>query len=396
MPAHDQRDYEFALPFGLLIRQVVGPAEGERPKARRSCHTADERLVNSGRFDGMDAVEGAAGDHRVARPRRARDTRSVSYRLRDWLVSRQRYWGCPIPILYCDACGMVPVPESDLPVELPDVDDYQPNGRSPLAAAEDWVNTSARDAADPRAARPTRWTRSSTRAGTTCATATRATTGRAWDRKVLRHWMPVDQYIGGVEHAILHLMYSRFFVKALADMELLGFQEPFAALFTQGMILGPDGHKMSKSRGNVISPMPIVDRYGADAARCYILFIGPPDQDAAWSESLAGGRAQVPGEAVAPWRGVERSGAAGASRPIGAGDALTLVRKANWAIDKVTADMTGTVHVQHRDRGGHGARQRDLSATSTPTLRRGDSRPQRRRRCCSRSRPTWAPRSTSW
>jgi leucyl-tRNA synthetase len=153
--------------------------------------------------------------------------------------------------------------------------------------------------------------------------------------------MPVDQYIGGVEHAILHLMYSRFFVKALADMDLLGFQEPFKALFTQGMILGPDGVKMSKSAGNVISPMPIVDRYGADAARCYILFIGPPDQDAAWSESSLAGVHKFLGRL---WRlGDGLLGEAGpAEQPVGAeGDALALVRKANWAIDKVTTGMTG-------------------------------------------------------
>jgi leucyl-tRNA synthetase len=164
----------------------------------------------------------------------------------------------------------------------------------------------------------------------------------AWDRSVLRHWMPVDQYIGGVEHAILHLMYARFFVKALADMELLDVQEPFGALFTQGMILGPDGHKMSKSRGNVISPAPIIERYGADAARCYILFIGPADQDAAWNESaLAGqhkflGRVWQLGEDLAP----EDPSPRVAEQPAGAeGDALTIVRKANWAIDKVTGDM---------------------------------------------------------
>ncbi len=159
--------------------------------------------------------------------------------------------------------------------------------------------------------------------------------------------MPVDQYIGGVEHAILHLMYARFFVKALADMELLDVQEPFRALFTQGMILGPDGQKMSKSRGNVISPAPIVERYGADAARCYILFIGPPDQDAAWNESALAGQQKF---LARVWQLGEDLAGAGGFRPSPAvveqphdprGDALALVRKANWAIDKVTGDMSG-------------------------------------------------------
>jgi leucyl-tRNA synthetase len=168
----------------------------------------------------------------------------------------------------------------------------------------------------------------------------------AWDRKVLAQWMPVDQYIGGVEHAILHLLYARFFVKALADMELLDVQEPFMALFTQGMILGPDGSKMSKSAGNVISPSPIVERFGADAARCYVLFIGPPDQDAAWNENSLEGVFRFLGRL---WRlGYELGDDAPAADDLGAeppddpeGDALTIVRKANWAIDKVTADMSG-------------------------------------------------------
>ena len=208
--------------------------------------------------------------------------------------------------------------------------------------------------------------------------------------------MPVDQYIGGVEHAILHLMYARFFVKALADMELLGVQEPFQALFTQGMILGPDGHKMSKSQGNVISPMPIVERFGADAARCYILFIGPPDQDAAWSETSLEG---VHRFLARLWRlGDELGGGrppAPTPPPYPQGDALTLVRKANWAIDKVTRRHDRAVRVQHRDRRGHGARQRDLP----PSRRRSGGAPVRDRapprRCCSRSPRTSAPRSTS-
>ena len=236
---------------------------------------------------------------------------------------------------------MVPVPESDLPVMLPDVDDYKPKGRSPLAAAEDWVNVTC-----PRCNGPAR------RETDTMDTFVDSSwyymrycdphnDTAPWDRNVLDSWMPVDQYIGGVEHAILHLMYSRFFVKALADMDLLGFQEPFKALFTQGMILGPDGVKMSKSAGNVISPMPIVDRYGADAARCYIMFIGPPDQDAAWSESSLAGVYKFLSRL---WRlGDGLSGEPGpAEQPADAqGDALTLVRKANWAIDKVTTGMTG-------------------------------------------------------
>ncbi|MGZ4342791.1 MAG: leucine--tRNA ligase [Solirubrobacteraceae bacterium] len=341
VPAHDQRDYDFAVAFGLEIRQVVEPVDGEVPDGEAFVsHTEHERLINSGPFSGMDAV---AGQQAIIDwlDRDGKGHASVNYRLRDWLVSRQRYWGCPIPIIYCEGCGMVPVPESDLPVRLPDVDDYKPKGRSPLAAAEDWVNVEC-----PRCKGPAR------RETDTMDTFVDSSwyylrycdphnNTAPWDRQVLDSWMPVDQYIGGVEHAILHLMYSRFFVKALADMGLLGFQEPFKALFTQGMILGPDGVKMSKSQGNVISPMPIVDRYGADAARCYILFIGPPDQDAAWSESSLAGVHKFLGRL---WRlGYGLSGEPGpaAQPPDGDGDALTLVRKANWAIDKVTTGMTG-------------------------------------------------------
>jgi leucyl-tRNA synthetase len=236
---------------------------------------------------------------------------------------------------------MVAVPEEQLPVELPEVEDYQPKGRSPLAAAEDWVNTRCPNCGG-RARRETdtmdTFVDSSWYFLRYCDA---RNDEAAWDRSVLAQWMPVDQYIGGVEHAILHLLYARFFVKALADMELLDVQEPFLALFTQGMILGPDGHKMSKSAGNVISPSPIVEKFGADAARCYVLFIGPPDQDAAWNESSLEGVFRF---LARLWRlGDELGGdESGAEAPIDPeGDGLTIVRKANWAIDKVTGDMSG-------------------------------------------------------
>jgi leucyl-tRNA synthetase len=341
VPAHDQRDYDFAVAFGLEIRQVVEPVDGEVPEGEAFVsHTEHERLVNSGQFSGMDAVEGQQAIIDWL-DRDGKGHASVNYRLRDWLVSRQRYWGCPIPIIYCEGCGMVPVPESDLPVRLPDIDDYKPKGRSPLAAAEAWVNVMCPSCKGP-ARRETDTMDTFVDSSWYYMRYCDPHNDQApWDRHVLDSWMPVDQYIGGVEHAILHLMYSRFFVKALADMDLLGFQEPFKALFTQGMILGPDGVKMSKSAGNVISPMPIVDRYGADAARCYILFIGPPDQDAAWSESSLAGVHKFLGRL---WRlGDGLSGEAGPAEqpPDADGDALTLVRKANWAIDKVTTGMTG-------------------------------------------------------
>jgi leucyl-tRNA synthetase len=342
VPAHDQRDFEFATTFELPIRPVVVPAATDELPADQAftAHTDDERLINSGQFSGLDAVSGREAI--VAwLAREGFGHASVNFRLRDWLVSRQRYWGCPIPVVYCEHCGLVAVSEGELPVLLPDIEDYQPRGRSPLAAAEEWVNTRCPDCGGP-AKRETDTMDTFVDSSWYFLRYCDARNHRAaWDRRVLDAWMPVDQYIGGVEHAILHLMYARFFVKALADMGLLGFQEPFQALFTQGMILGADGNKMSSSKGNVIAPSEIVERFGADAARCYILFMGPPDQDASWSDSGVEGvhrflsRLWRLGDALG---GQPRS----VDQPVSpTGDALTLVRKANWAIEKVTDDMHG-------------------------------------------------------
>ena len=302
------------------------------------------RWSNSGEFDGTpnrEAYDAIAAW--LARENRGR--RSVSYRLRDWLLSRQRYWGCPIPILYCETCGIVPVPESDLPVLLPEVDDYRPQGRSPLAAAEEWVHTTCPSCGGP-ARRETDTMDTFVDSSWYFLRYCDARNDQAaWDPSVLAEWMAVDQYIGGAEHAILHLLYARFFVKALADMGLVSIQEPFTALFTQGMILGPDGQKMSKSRGNVISPTPIVERFGADAARCYVLFIGPPEKDAAWNErSLEGVHhflSRLWRSAEAATAGIIPSPEAVLAPAAAEGEALSIVRKANWTIDKVTGDLRG-------------------------------------------------------
>ncbi len=337
VPAHDQRDYEFARAFDLPIRQVVAPAEGEPEEGEAFvAHSENERLVNSGEFSGLSAVEGKEAI--VAwLDRQGSGHASVSYKLRDWLISRQRYWGCPIPIVYCDRCGMVPVADADLPVELPEVEDYQPRGRSPLAAAEDWVNVKCPECGG-AARRETdtmdTFVDSSWYFLRYCDAANDAA---PWNPRIVNAWMPIDQYIGGVEHAILHLMYARFFVKAFADMDLLDVQEPFQALFTQGMILGSDGAKMSSSKGNVVEPRPIVERFGADAARTYVLFLGPLDQDAAWSDTGVEG---VHRFLARLWRLADELGPGPAEQPPEPqGDALTLVRKANWAIDKVTGDL---------------------------------------------------------
>jgi len=336
VPGHDERDFDFATRFGLEIRRVVEGGE-ELP------YGGDGPIVNSDpRFDGMQNRQ--ALDAIVAwLDEEGRGHRSVNYRLRDWLLSRQRYWGCPIPIVHCPDCGLVPVPDDELPVVLPDVSDYKPKGRSPLATAEDWVNTPCPACGKP-ALRETDTMDTFVDSSWYFLRYCDAGNDEApWEPEVLARWAPVDQYIGGVEHAILHLMYARFFVKALADMGLVGIQEPFAALFTQGMITR-DGTKMSKSKGNVISPTPYIERYGADTARCYILFIGPPDQDADWSDSGVEGVHRFLGRL---WRlGAELAergepGAIDASVNGAARDDLELLRKAHWAIDKVTGDMSG-------------------------------------------------------
>jgi leucyl-tRNA synthetase len=345
VPAHDERDYAFARAYDLPIKRVIEGSPEDGGDEHGLPYTGDGPLVSCGSlFDGTPNREALA---RIVSwlDREGNGHASVNYRLRDWLVSRQRYWGCPIPVVYCEACGMRPVPADHLPVELPDVEDYAPHGRSPLAAAEDWVATECPDCGGPA----TRETDTMDTFVDSSWYFLRYCDARndqaAWDQAPLRRWMPVDQYIGGVEHAILHLMYARFFTKALADLGHLDFQEPFKALFTQGMVT-KDGAKMSKSKGNVVPPAAIVERYGADTARCYILFVGPPDQDADWSDEGVEGIHRFLSRL---WRlAAETADRAEEKLPSaeilnGAGslgeDDLELARKAHWAIEKVSDDM---------------------------------------------------------
>jgi leucyl-tRNA synthetase len=336
VPAHDARDHEFARKFDLPIREVVSGGEDVQGEP----YTGDGPLVNSNPdFDGLPNRE--ALEAIVAwLDREGKGHVSVNYRLRDWLLSRQRYWGCPIPIIHCEGCGIVPVPDDQLPVVLPDVADYAPKGRSPLAAAEDWVNVSCPSCGGPARRETDTMDTFVDSSWYFMRYADASNDEAAWDPDVLAHWMPVDQYIGGVEHAILHLMYARFFTKALADLGYVNFQEPFARLFTQGMITR-DGAKMSKSRGNVISPQSYIERYGADTARAYIMFIGPPDQDADWSDSGVEGVHRFLGRL---WRMSAETAEQTPDDPVpdelSAGD-VELLRKAHWAIDKVTNDMAG-------------------------------------------------------
>jgi leucyl-tRNA synthetase len=291
VPAHDERDFAFAQRYDLPVKPVVVPADGEYDDTTAFVgHSANEKLVDSAQFSGMTAPEGKRAIVEWLEGRsRARST--VAYRLRDWLLSRQRYWGCPIPIVYCDRCGIVPVPERDLPVLLPDVEEYLPKGRSPLAAAEDWVSISC-PACGGTARRETDTMDTFVDSSWYFIRYTDPHNEEApFDRRLADYWLPVNQYIGGVEHAILHLLYARFFVKVLNDLGYVGFSEPFARLFTQGMIHYL-GAKMSKSKGNVLSPDALLEQFGADAVRLYILFMGPAEDDIEWQDTGIEGMAR--------------------------------------------------------------------------------------------------------
>ncbi|MGZ4430747.1 MAG: leucine--tRNA ligase [Gaiellales bacterium] len=339
VPAHDERDFEFAQAHGLPVRQVVVPRDGEVSAGEAFVeHSGDEVLVNSGRFDGMSSPEAKPAIIEWLEAQ-GLGTGKVAYRLRDWLLSRQRYWGCPIPVVHCSACGIVPVPDEQLPVVLPDIRDYAPRGRSPLAAAEDWVNVPCPACGGP-AQRETDTMDTFVDSSWYFLRYADARNHTApFSRAAVDAWLPVDQYIGGVEHAILHLMYARFFTKALYDLGYLGFTEPFINLFTQGMIYY-QGAKMAKSRGNVIAPDEMLAHYGADTTRLYTLFLGPPEQDAEWQD---GGVAGAHRFLARLWRlvhlVVEECGRGVPSSASADGPGGALVRKAHWAIDKVSTDI---------------------------------------------------------
>nr|WP_281273649.1 leucine--tRNA ligase [Biomaibacter acetigenes] len=283
VPAHDQRDFEFAKKYNLPIKVVVSPPD-KTLDAKEMTEAYVERgvLVNSDKFNGMDNIEAIKAVGQYMEEKGIGKVK-VNYKLRDWLISRQRYWGAPIPMIYCDKCGIVPVPEEDLPVMLPPNVKFNPRGTSPLLECEEFLNTTC-----PKCGGPAR-RETDTMDTFMCSSwyyyryTDPRNTEQPFAREKLDYWMPVDQYIGGVEHAILHLMYSRFFNKAMRDAGLVHVDEPFTNLLTQGMVL-KDGAKMSKSLGNIVSPEDIIDRYGADTARLFILFASPPERDLEWSD----------------------------------------------------------------------------------------------------------------
>lgn len=283
VPAHDQRDFDFARKYNIPIRVVIKGEDTPLDGSQLSeAYAGDGRMVNSGSFDGLSVEEGKAQvisymqEHGIGQG-------TVNFRLRDWLISRQRYWGAPIPIIYCPQCGTVPVPEKDLPVMLPMDVEFRPSGESPLNYVEDFYKTTC-PVCGAEARRETdtmdTFVCSSWYFNRYCSP---HETEIPFTREATDYWMPVDQYIGGVEHAILHLMYARFFTKFLYDIKMLKVEEPFTNLLTQGMVL-KDGAKMSKSKGNVVSPEEIINTYGADTARLFILFASPPEKDLEWSD----------------------------------------------------------------------------------------------------------------
>ena len=285
VPAHDDRDFAFARKFGLPIIQVIAKDGVEIPDMKEAYTEASGLMINAGDWNGMEsAVLKKEAPHMMEE--RGIGKKTVNYKLRDWVFSRQRYWGEPIPIIHCPKCGNVPVPEDQLPLRLPEVESYQPTGtgESPLAAIDSWVNTTCPCCGGP-AKRETntmpQWA------------------GSSWyflryvdnkndkelvSREKADQYLPVDMYIGGVEHAVLHLLYSRFYTKFLHDIGVVDFDEPFKKLFNQGMITGKNGIKMSKSKGNVVSPDDLVRDYGCDSLRMYELFVGPPELDAEWDD----------------------------------------------------------------------------------------------------------------
>ncbi|MBE2200972.1 MAG: leucine--tRNA ligase [Anaerolinea sp.] len=283
VPGHDARDHAFARAYGLPIREVISP-DG-REHGTEGCFTEYGVLLHSGRYSGMNSAEAMAqitADLQAAGLGRAQ----VTYKMRDWLISRQRYWGAPIPIIHCPACGAVPVPEDDLPVRLPYTDDFAPagDGRSPLARLAEWVNTTC-----PACGRPAQ-RETDTLDGFACSSwyflrfASPHYQDGPVDPQALRRWLPVDVYVGGAEHAVMHLLYARFWTKVMYDAGIVPFAEPFPHLKNQGVLHAADGQRMSKSRGNVVTPDEVIAAYGTDALRAYILFLGPFDGDVLWDE----------------------------------------------------------------------------------------------------------------
>jgi leucyl-tRNA synthetase len=326
VPGQDERDWEFAEKYDLPIVRTVRPPKDFDGKA----YTGEGPVINSGFLDGLGVEE--AKERMIEHLQvEGAGRRAVTYRLRDWLISRQRYWGTPIPIIYCDDCGTVPVPEEDLPVRLPEDAEFMPTGESPLKLDPDFYNTEC-----PRCGGP------ATRETDTMDTFMDSSWYQyrylsphydegPFDPERGASWLPVDQYTGGIEHAVMHLLYTRFFTKVMRDLGLVDLDEPMRRLFNQGIILGPDGNRMSKSRGNVVNPQDFVDRYGSDALRCFLMFVGPWNEGGPWDSQGIGGVSRFLRRAVSLVAGGDASGAQA--------DPAELPRRTNRLVKKVTGDL---------------------------------------------------------
>ncbi|WP_448597193.1 leucine--tRNA ligase [Thermoleptolyngbya sp.] len=378
VPAHDQRDFEFARKFGLKVKVVVQP-EGETldGDTMTAAHAGDGVMVHSGPLDGIPAGKGAGQSVEAAvkwLEENGKGKGTVNYRLRDWLISRQRYWGCPIPVVHCPSCGTVPVPDDQLPVQLPEQVEFSGRGPSPLAKLEDWVNVPCPTCGEP-AKRET-----DTMDTFICSSwyflryPDARNESAAFDPAKANDWMPVDQYVGGIEHAILHLLYSRFFTKVLRDRGLLNFDEPFKRLLTQGMVqaaayknpvtgkyVAPADiadlsdprdpttgdklevvfEKMSKSKYNGIDPKDVLEKYGADTARMFILFKAPPEKDLEWDDADVEGQFRFLNRV---WRLVtefQKSGVRGQESGELTKAEKDLRRAVHTAIKEITEDLGG-------------------------------------------------------
>jgi leucyl-tRNA synthetase len=349
VPAHDQRDFEFARKYSLPIRVVVGPADGPAApvEAMTEAVSNDGVLVQSGSHDGMPSDQARTALTREASARGIGEG-TVQYRLKDWGISRQRYWGTPIPVLYCEKCGMVPVPYDSLPVELPKVAEFSGRGDSPLAQVPEFVNTTCPDCGGP-ARRETdtmdTFVDSSWYFFRFCDPGNDT---MPFAPETVAYWGPVDFYSGGVEHAILHLIYSRFFCRVFRDIGLTHLDEPFARLLTQGMVL-KDGQVMSKSKGNVVDPDDMIRQYGADALRLYVMFVAPPEKEIEWTDAGLEGSFRF---LARVWRLVDQVadtvGGEGIPKPgeLDLNDAeRALRRKTHETIRRVTHDLDPRVHL---------------------------------------------------
>lgn len=344
VPAHDQRDFEFARKYRLPVCVVINPLQGSlSPDDMTSAYEEEGIMVNSGPFNGMKSAEAKVAI--IAHlEKNGLGKRAVTYRLRDWGISRQRYWGAPIPMIYCEKCGVVPAPEEDLPVVLPLDAHIDETGRSPLPKLESFFRTAC-----PRCKGPAR--RETDTMDTFVESSwyfARYTSPRnsvePFERTKADYWLPVDQYIGGVEHAILHLLYARFFTKVLRDLKWLRIDEPFVNLLTQGMVI-KDGSKMSKSKGNVVDPDDLIKKYGADTVRLFCLFAAPPDRDLEWSDQGVEGAFRF---LTRLWRLVnenwDSNGQQAASTEPLEGRAKSLHSKIHQTIRKVTTDIEERLH----------------------------------------------------